>query len=99
MNETSAKSIWEILTSKYLRKSVENRLYLKRRLYRFQLKGRISISYQINNYTKHLRDLENLNLVIEDEEILLSSLPDEGYEIFVWLSFYLHKNTEFQNLE
>jgi len=38
MNETSAKKIWEIFESKYLTKSVKNRLYLKRRLYRFQLK-------------------------------------------------------------
>ena len=35
MNETSAKSIWEILASKYLMKSVENRLHLRRRLYHF----------------------------------------------------------------
>jgi len=38
MNETSAKKIWETLASKYLTKSVENRLNLKRRLHHFQLK-------------------------------------------------------------
>ena len=35
---------------------------------------------------KPLADLANLDVVIEDEDkalILLSSLPDEGYEIFV----------------
>jgi len=86
MNDTLAKSIWEILASKYLTKSVENRLHLKRRLYRFQLKGGISISDHINNYTKLLADLTNLNVVIENEDkalILLSSLPDEGYETIV----------------
>ena len=86
MNETSAKSIWEILTSKYLTKSVENRLHLKRRLYHFQLKGEISISDHINNYTKLLANLTNLDVVIEYEYkalILLSSLPDERYETFV----------------
>jgi len=35
INETSTKSIWEILASNYLTKSVENRLHLKRRLFRF----------------------------------------------------------------
>ena len=62
---------------------VENRLHLKRRLYRFKLKGGISI---INNYTKLLTVLTNLDVVIEDEDealILLSSLPAEGYETFV----------------
>ena len=65
---------------------VENRLHLKRRLYRFQLKGGIFISNHINNYTKLLTDFINLDVVIEDEDkvlILLSSLPDEGYETFV----------------
>ena len=86
MNETSAKSIWEILASKYLTKRVENRLHLKRRLYHFQLKGEISISDHINNYTKLLANLANLDVVIEYEYkalILLSSLPDERYETFV----------------
>ena len=35
MTETSAKKIWEIFESKYLTKSIENHLHLKRRLYRF----------------------------------------------------------------
>ena len=38
MTETSAKKIWETLAGKYLMKSVENCLHLKRRLYHFQLK-------------------------------------------------------------
>ena len=67
-------------------KSVENHLHLKRRLYHFQLKNGISISDHINNSTKLLADLANLDVVIDDEDktlILLSSLPDEGYETFV----------------
>jgi len=50
------------------------------------LKGRISLSDHINNYTKLLADLTNLDVVIEDEDkalILLSSFPDEEYEIFM----------------
>jgi len=69
-----------------LTKSVENRLHLKRRLYHFQLKRGTFISDHINIYTKFLADLTNLNVVIVDEDkalILLSSLPDEGYETFV----------------
>ena len=86
MNETSAKKIWEILESKYLTKSVENRLHLKRRLYRFQLKKGTLIRDHMNTYTKLLTDLANVDVIIEDEDkvlLLLSFLPDEEYETFV----------------
>jgi len=85
MNETSAKKIWETLASKYLTINVENRLHLKRRLHHFQLKMGISISDHINTYTKLLADLANVDVVIDEEDkclILLSSLPNEGYETF-----------------
>ena len=52
-------------------------------LYRSQLKKEISISEHMNNYTKLLVDLTNMDEVINDEDkalILLSSLPDEEYE-------------------
>jgi len=57
MNETSTKKIWEIFKSKYLTKSIENQLHLKMRLYRFQLKKRISIGKHMNNFTKVLTNL------------------------------------------
>ena len=37
----------------------------------------------MNNYTKLLVDLANVEVVIADEDILLSSLPDEDYKIIV----------------
>ena len=86
MTETSAKKIWEILEEKYLIKSIENRLHLKRKLYRFQLKKNISIGEHINNYTKLLANLANVDVVIQEAHkvlILLSFLPDEDYETFV----------------
>ena len=86
MNETFTRKIWEILESKCLTKSIENWLHFKRRLYCFQLKKRISISEYINNYTKLLVDLTNMDEVFKDENkalILLSSLSDEEYEKFV----------------
>ena len=56
------------------------------RLYHFQLKKSISIGEHMNNYTKLLTDLTNVDVVIEDEDkalIFLSSLPDEDFKIFV----------------
>ena len=40
----------------------------------------------MNNYTKILMDLANMDVVIEDRDktlIFLSSLPDEDYETFI----------------
>ena len=86
MNETSTKNIWETLANKYLTKSSENHLHLKRRIYCFQLKRGISISDHININTKFLADLTNVDVVIKNEDkalILLSSLLDVEYETFL----------------
>jgi len=66
--------------------SIESRLLLKRRLYRSQLKKGLSIAEHLNNYTKLLADLVNVEVNIEEEDeavILLNSLPDEEYKTFV----------------
>ena len=66
-------------------KSVENRLHLKRRLYRFQLKKGISIDEHMN-YTKLLANLANMNELIKDKDkelIMLSYLLGDEYETFV----------------
>ena len=63
-----------------------NRLNLKRRLYHFQLNKKISIDDHMNNDTKLLVDLTNVDEVIKDKDkvlILLSSLSDEGYETII----------------
>jgi len=62
------------------------RLHLKRRLYRFQLKRGLSIDDHMNNYTKLLADLVNVDVAIKEEDkavILMNFLPDEEYETFV----------------
>ena len=58
----------EILEKKYQTKSIESQLLLKRRLYRFQLKKRLSIAEHMNNYTKLLTDLVNVDVNIEEED-------------------------------
>ena len=70
---------------KYLTKSIESRLQLKRRLYRFQMKRGLSINEHMNSYTKLLTDLVNIDVKIDEEDkaiILLNFLPEEEYEIF-----------------
>jgi len=60
-HETSARQLWEILKKKYLMKSIESRLQLKRRLYHIQMKKGLSIDEYMNNYTKLLTDLINVS--------------------------------------
>ena len=83
--ETSVRQLWEILEKKYLTKCIESRLQLKRRLYCFQLKRGLSINEHMNNCTKLLTGLVNVDVKIKEEDktlILLNSLPDKEYEIF-----------------
>ena len=78
--------MWETLEKKYPTKSIESRLHLKRRLYRFQLKKEISIGEHMNNYIKLLTDLINVDVDIKKEDkalILQNSLSDEEYETFI----------------
>ena len=42
-NETVAKDLWRKLEDKYMTKSVENRLYLKKKLFRFTYKDDTSM--------------------------------------------------------
>ena len=56
------------LESKYLTKSNENCLDLKRRFYRFQFKKGNSIGEHMNNYTKFLAYLANMDELIKDED-------------------------------
>ena len=58
---------------------MENRLYLKKKLFRFQYHVRISMSEHLNDYNKILADLQNLKVDICSEDkafLLLNSLPD-----------------------
>ena len=68
LHETSVRQLWEILQKKYLTKSIESRLQLKRRLYRFQMKGGLSIDEHMNSYTKLLTDLVNVDVQINEED-------------------------------
>ena len=60
-------------------KSVENRLYLKKKLFHFQYRVGISMSKHLNDYNKILVDLQNLVVDISSEDkalLLLNSLPN-----------------------
>ncbi|KAK8950922.1 hypothetical protein KSP39_PZI003022 [Platanthera zijinensis] len=55
-----------MLENKYLTKSVENRLHIKRRLYRFQMKREVSIDEHLNEFMKLLTYMLNLDEHVGD---------------------------------
>uniref|UniRef100_A0A251V331 Putative zinc finger, CCHC-type n=1 Tax=Helianthus annuus TaxID=4232 RepID=A0A251V331_HELAN len=83
--ETSAAGIWAKLESLYMTKSLANRLYLKKRLYTFQLASGKSLEDHTDEFNKVILDLENIDVSIDDEDkaiIFLASLP-QTFEHFV----------------
>ena len=85
LHETSVRWLWEILEKKNLTKSIESCLQLRMMLYRFQLQRGLFIDEHMNNYTKFLTDLVNVDVKIDKENkavILLNSFPEKEYEIF-----------------
>ncbi|KAG2692926.1 hypothetical protein I3760_08G075400 [Carya illinoinensis] len=90
MRETNAKVLWQKLEDKFMKKSIESRLHLKKKLFRFQFREGISMSEHLNSYNQILADLLNLDVEIEDEDktlLLLNSLPDT-YEHLITTLLY-----------
>ncbi|KAH9687281.1 hypothetical protein KPL70_014707 [Citrus sinensis] len=84
MRETSTKKLWETLEEKYIKKSLENRLYMKKKLYRFTYTHDMSMNDHVNSFNKILADLLNLDERFEDEDatlLVLNSLPDEYHHL------------------
>jgi len=71
LHEISARQLWEISEKKYLMKSIESRLQLKRRLYRFQMKRGLFIDEHMYIYTKLLTDLVNVDVKIDEKDMAL----------------------------
>ena len=80
MRETSTKKLWEALKEKYMKKSLQNIFYMKKKLYRFTYIPAMSINDHVNSFNKILTDLLNLDEKFEDEDtilLLLNSFPEE----------------------
>ena len=90
MREIKAKELWKMLADKYMTKSVENRLYLKKKLFRFQYHVGISMSKHLNDYNKILANLQNLEVEIKDMDkalLLLNSLTDTYDHLIITLLY------------
>ena len=65
-------------------KSLENRIYLKKKLFRFEYRQGISMTEHLDDFNKIIADLINIDVKVDDEDkalLLLNSLPD-SYDHF-----------------
>ncbi|GJV01110.1 retrovirus-related pol polyprotein from transposon TNT 1-94 [Tanacetum coccineum] len=83
--EATVAGVWTKLETLYMTNSLANKLYLKKKLHKFDMPARRKISEYIDEYNKIVLDLANVEVKFEDEDLallLLTSLP-ASYEHFV----------------
>ncbi|GJT60503.1 hypothetical protein Tco_1004036 [Tanacetum coccineum] len=98
--ETTAAEIWTKLTSLYMTKSLENILYLKKKLYTYYMSPGTKLGYHIDEFNKLILDLVNIDIEIEDEDqalMLLTSLPP-SCENFVETLLYGRESLTMENV-
>ena len=100
MRETKAKELWKMVKDKYMTKNVENRLYLKKKLFCLQYCAGISMFKHLNDYNKIIADLQNLEVEIKDEDkalLLLNSLLDT-YDHLITTLLYWKNEIKFNDV-
>ena len=78
--ETSASKLWKALEEKFLKKSGQNKLYMKKRLFRFNYVPGTTMNDHITSFNQLVTDLMNMDVTFKDEDLalmLMGSLPDE----------------------
>ena len=78
MNETMTAGLWCKLKSLYMTKSLSNKLFWKKQLYRLLMKEGTLILHHLNSFNRIMSDLLALDVKLEEEDkaiLLLCSLP------------------------
>ncbi|KAG6388780.1 hypothetical protein SASPL_150216 [Salvia splendens] len=76
--ETTAKGMWDSLKAIYMKKTMENGLYLKQKLYSLRMTEGTSIISHLDRFDSVIIDLENVDVKVSEEDqaiLLLCSLP------------------------
>ena len=66
--EKSAKIVWDKLEDLYLKKSLENRLYLKKRLYALLMEDDKPLKKHLDDFNMISLDLKSIDVKINDED-------------------------------
>ena len=78
--ETSASTMMKALEDKFLKKTSQNKLHLKQRLFRFTYAPGTTLNDHITSFNQLVADLLNVDVTFGDEDLalmLLGSLPEE----------------------
>ncbi|KAL3751810.1 hypothetical protein ACJRO7_012617 [Eucalyptus globulus] len=82
--EEDAAALWAKLQALYVKKGLNNRLYMLKRMFQFRYTEGTSIRSHLDEFNKLMMDLKNVGKILDDEEqgmMLLASLP-ESWEHF-----------------
>ncbi|GKA20280.1 retrovirus-related pol polyprotein from transposon TNT 1-94 [Tanacetum coccineum] len=92
--ETTDVGIWTKLNSLYMTKSLENKLYLKKKLYTYYMSPGTKRGDRIDEFNKLILDLANIDIEIEDEDqtLMLLALLPSSYENFVETLLYVRSD-------
>ncbi|MCQ7691360.1 DDE-type integrase/transposase/recombinase, partial [Salmonella enterica] len=99
--ETTAKSMWDKLKALYMKRTVENRLYLKQSLYMLRMTEGTSILSHLDKFDSLVMDLENIDAKIDDEDkalLLLCSLP-QSFKHFRDTLIYGKETVSYQEIK
>ncbi|GJW66597.1 retrovirus-related pol polyprotein from transposon TNT 1-94 [Tanacetum coccineum] len=91
--EMIAAEVWSKLDTLYMIKSLDNKLYLKKKLYTFYMSAGRKFSEHIDEFNKIVLDLANIEVKFKDKDLALlspTSLPS-SYEHFVDTLLYGRK--------
>ena len=83
--EPTVADLWAKLESIYMKKSLANRLYIKKRMFTLKMHEGSSLDEHLDEFNKVCDTLETIDAALEDEDkalLLISSLP-KSYEHFI----------------
>jgi hypothetical protein len=86
----SAKYMWEKLEAIYLGKSLSNKLFLKKKLFKLKMKECEDVMKHINTFNALISDLNQIDVQVSEEDqalLLLASFQDSYKHFFPTLMF------------
>ncbi|GJT33553.1 zinc finger, CCHC-type containing protein [Tanacetum coccineum] len=82
--KTTVAGVWSKLKTLYMTKSLDNKLYLKKKLYTFYMPAGRKIFEHIDEFNKIVLDLANIEVKFKDEDLALLLLTSTAsYKHFV----------------
>ena len=101
VSEKTAAGLWTKLEKLYMKKSLTNRILLKRQLYSLRMKKGTTISDHLNTFNTLLGKLENIEVKFDSEDkaiTLLCSFPESWDHFVTSISLSSSETLEFDDV-